>query len=406
MTSEQVPVPGGPVLYAGAALADGLGPALRTPVSVAVDDGLVTGIFDGDGAVAADQVGPGTRVVDASGASIVPGLVDCHSHLTLQGGAQWIERGSDQTPDLVDAAERNAAALVQAGVRWVRDVGSPRRADGGDGRERALALGLRDRWRGQPGYPYIRAAGTWLTKAGTLPGDLTIEVADADGLLAAALAQLDDGADLVKLYLDGPDAGLAPWSAEEVRAVVAAVHAHGATVAAHGSGLANCKLAADAAVDTLEHGFAIDEDIARTLAANGVALVSTLSVMHSWLTFASTTTMERFAGQQGRSAITERLEAAEESIRIAHRAGVAIAAGSDFGGGSVRAGHLAWEVQALVKAGLEPWQALGAATWCGGLVFGDPDAGRIRVGGPAHFTLVHGDPLADPAALWRVWRVV
>jgi len=246
MTSEQVPVPGGPVLYAGAALADGLGPALRTPVSVAVDDGLVTGIFDGDGAVAADQVGPGTRVVDASGASIVPGLVDCHSHLTLQGGAQWIERGSDQTPDLVDAAERNAAALVQAGVRWVRDVGSPRRADGGDGRERALALGLRDRWRGQPGYPYIRAAGTWLTKAGTLPGDLTIEVADADGLLAAALAQLDDGADLVKLYLDGPDAGLAPWSAEEVRAVVAAVHAHGATVAAHGSGLANCKLAADA----------------------------------------------------------------------------------------------------------------------------------------------------------------
>ncbi|HYS32729.1 MAG TPA: amidohydrolase family protein [Streptosporangiaceae bacterium] len=401
MTSEQAHQ--GAVLYAGAALADGLGPALRTPVSVRVDDGIVTGIIDGDGAEAAS---PGTRVIDASGATIVPGLVDCHSHLTLQGGAQWIVRGSDPTPDLVDAAERNAAALVQAGVRWVRDVGSPRRADGGDGRERALALGLRDRWRGRPGYPYIRAAGTWLTKAGTLPGDLTLEVTDADGLLAAALAQLDDGADLVKLYLDGPDAGVAPWSADEVSAVVAAVHGRGATVAAHGSGLANCKLAADAAVDTLEHGFAIDEDIARTLAASGVTLVSTLSVMHSWLTFASTTTMERFAGQQGRSEIAERLEAAEESVRIAHRAGVAIAAGSDFGGGSVRAGHLAWEVHALVKAGLEPWQALGAATWRGGTVFGDPDAGRIRVGGAAHFTLVHGDPLADPAALWRVWRVV
>jgi len=407
VTSQPAPHRG-PVLVAGAALADGLGPALARPVSIGVDDGIVTGIFEGDGAgQAAEQAaGQGMTVVDASGATIVPGFVDCHSHLTLQGGAQWIARGADPTPDLIEAAERNAAALLQAGVRWVRDVGSPRRADGGDGRERALALGLRDRWRDQPGYPYIRAAGTWLTKAGTLPADLSIEVTDAGGLLAAALAQLDDGADLVKLYLDGPDAGVAPWSADEVAEVVVAVHARGATVAAHGSGLANCKLAADAAVDTLEHGFTLDDEIARTLAANGVTLVSTLSVMHSWLTFGSTTTLDRFTGDASRSAITERLEVAEESIRIAHRAGVAIAAGSDFGGGSVRAGHLAWEVEALVRAGLEPWEAIGAATWQGGSVFGDPHAGRITVGGPAHFTLVHGDPLSDPAALWRVWRVV
>jgi hypothetical protein len=291
-------------------------------------------------------------------------------------------------------------------VRWVRDVGSPRRADAGDGRERALALGLRDRWRGRAGYPYIRAAGTWLTKAGTLPASLAVEVEDGDGLLAAALGQLDDGADLVKLYLDGPDAGIAPWSAGEVRKVVSAVHARGATVAAHGSGLPNCRLAAESAVDTLEHGFALDQDIARLMATNGVTLVSTLSVMHSWLTFGSTTSIDRFASDEGRSAIAERLEMAEQSVRIAFQAGVAIAAGSDFGGGSVRAGHLPWEVQALVKAGLEPWQALGSATWKGGSVLGDPDAGRLRVGGPAHFTLVHGNPLEDPAALWRVWRVV
>jgi imidazolonepropionase-like amidohydrolase len=239
-----------------------------------------------------------------------------------------------------------------------------------------------------------------------LPAGLAIEVTDADGLLAAALGQLDDDADLVKLYLDGPEAGTAPWTADEVRKVVTAVHARGATVAAHGSGLANCRLAAEAGVDTLEHGFALDADIAATMAANGVTLVSTLSVMHSWLTFGTTTTLERFTAEAGRSAISERLEMAEASIRIAYQAGVAIAAGSDFGGGSVRAGHLAWEVEALVKAGLEPWQALGAATWQGGAVLGDPDAGRIKVGGPAHFTLVHGDPLADPAALWRVWRVV
>ncbi|HEX2318486.1 MAG TPA: amidohydrolase family protein [Streptosporangiaceae bacterium] len=394
-----------PILYQGAALADGLSPALRRPVTIAVADGVVTGIYDDDGD-SAKASGLSGQVVDASGATVVPGFVDCHSHLTLQGGAQWIARGADPTPDLIEAAEQNAAALVRSGIRWVRDVGSPRRSDGGDGRERALALGLRDRWRGREGYPYIRAAGTWLTKAGTLPAGLAIEVADADGLLAAALGQLDDGADLVKLYLDGPEAGTAPWSADEVRNVVDAVHARGATVAAHGSGLPNCRLAAEAGVDTLEHGFALDADIAATMAANGVTLVSTLSVMHSWLTFGTTTTLERFTADAGRSAISERLAMAEESVRIAYRAGVAIAAGSDFGGGSVRAGHLAWEVEALVKAGLEPWQALGAATWQGGTVLGDPEAGRIKVGGPAHFTLVHGDPLADPAALWRVWRVV
>jgi imidazolonepropionase-like amidohydrolase len=392
-----------PVRYQGGALADGLSPTLRTPVTIAVAGGVITGIFDDDSVAAA---GEPAAVVDASGATIVPGFVDCHSHLTLQGGAQWIARGADPTPELIEAAEHNASALVRAGVRWVRDVGSPRRPDAGDGRERAVALGLRDRWRGRDGYPYIRAAGTWLTKAGTLPAGLAIEVTDADGLLAAALGQLDDGADLVKLYLDGPDAGTAPWSPDEVRKVVSAVHARGATVAAHGSGLPNCKLAAEAGVDTLEHGFALDPDIAATMAANGVTLVSTLSVMHSWLTFGTTTLIGRFTDETSKSAIAERLEMAEESVRIACRAGVAIAAGSDFGGGSVRAGHLAWEVEALVKAGLEPWQALGAATWQGGTVLGDPDAGRIKIGGPAHFTLVHGDPLADPAALWRVWRVV
>jgi imidazolonepropionase-like amidohydrolase len=335
----------------------------------------------------------------------VPSFVDCHSHLTLPGGAHWIDRGADPTAELEKAAERNAARLVASGVRWVRDVGSPRRADTPDGRERALALSLRDQWRDRPGFPYIRAAGTWLTKTGSLPAGLAVEAADADALLAAALGQLDDGADLIKLYLDGPDAGVAPWSADEVRRVVDAVHARGATVAAHGTGLANCKLAAESAVDTLEHGFTIDADVARLLAENRVTVVSTLSVLRSWQGFATTTTVDRFTTGDGVKRTAELRETAEASIRAAHAADVPIAAGSDFGGGSVRAGHLAWEVECLVDAGLEPWEALGAATWRGGDVLGDARAGRIAVGDPAHFTVVHGDPLTEPAALWRVWHV-
>src|SRR5207248_2934745 len=130
-----------------------------------------------------------------------------------------------------------------------------------------------------------------------------------------------------------------------------------------------------------------------------------LSVLASWDTFARTTSIPRFASEEGRAALEKRREGAYAAIAAARRAGVAIATGSDFGGGSVRAGHLAWEVQLLVEAGLEPWEALASATMNGGELLGEPDAGRIGVGCPADFVLVHGDPLSDPAALWRVWSV-
>ena len=107
-------------------------------------------------------------------------------------------------------------------MRWARDVGAPPR----DGR--ALSLTVRDGWRGRAGYPYVRAAGCWLARTGSLSSGLPVEVDDGDGLLAAALGQLDDGADLVKLYMDGPDRDASPFTADEFRRTVAAVHARGA----------------------------------------------------------------------------------------------------------------------------------------------------------------------------------
>jgi imidazolonepropionase-like amidohydrolase len=190
-----------------------------------------------------------------------------------------------------------------------------------------------------------------------------------------------------------------------VRRVVTLVHGRGAKVTAHAGFLDGARTAVAGGVDAIEHGYQLDRDVVRAMARNGVSLVSTLAVMRSWLTFRHTTTDPRFTDPSRVRAIRERLEAAEASVRVARRAGVAIAAGSDFGGGSLRANQLAWEVQSLVRAGLEPWQALASATWRGGRLLGEPDAGRIRAGGPADFFLVHGDPLSDPEALWRVWRV-
>jgi imidazolonepropionase-like amidohydrolase len=388
-------------LYRDAALADGQTNELRHGVSILVEDGKVAWIRPSDDE---GPAGKGTHTIEASGSTIVPGMVDSHSHLTLPGGAHWIDRASDSTDELLAHAEHNAQLMRQSGVYWARDVGSPSRKDPHGGQERGLAIGLRERWAGKREYPYVRAAGTWVTKKDSLPNGLALEAANGDELLALAMRQLDDGADFIKLYLDGPDVGVAPWTANEVGAVVKAAAKRGKKVTAHSGDLAGARVGVAAGVHSLEHGFDLDADVCRDMASGGTFLVSTLAVMESWLTFGRTTRLPRFASDEGRLRIETRRDRARESVRLAHAAGVAICTGTDFGGGSLRANQLAWEVEALVAAGLEPWEAVGAATWRGGEILGEAEAGRIHEGGPASFFLVHGDPYSDPASLWRVWR--
>lgn len=393
-------------LYRDGAMADGRSDRLRLGVSVLVVDGAIAWIrpSDDEGSLPDEADAGVVDVIDASGSTIVPGMVDCHSHLTLPGGAHWIDRIEDPPERLLSVAERNGRLMTGAGVRWARDVGAPRLADPVDGRVRGLNLGVRDRWRGRVGFPHVRAAGTWLDRAGTMPGDRSVEAADADELLRLAIGQLDDGADFLKLYLDGPEPGEAPWSVAEVEPVIVAAHARGAKVTAHSSDLPGARVGVAAGVDSIEHGMELDAELTAEMAARGTVLVSTLAIFRSWLSFGTTTTLERFTGPERRARILERQAGAEESVRLAHAAGVAIATGTDFGGGSTRADQLAWEVECLVAAGLQPWEALGAATWRGGDLLGEPDAGVIRERGPADFSLVHGDPLSDPTALWRVWH--
>lgn len=385
-------------LLHGFAFADGTGSDLVLDQAVLVEDRRIAWMGHADEARAPET---GTTTIDASGATLVPALVDSHSHLTLPGGAHWISHIADDPARLLEDAERNGERLVRSGVRWARDVGSPRAIDPHDGRERALALGVRDRWHGHHDRPYVRAAGTWISRTGTLDG--MIEVDDGDALVAAVGQQLDEGADLIKLYLDGPDPFTAPFTAHEVEAAVQLAHDRGAKVTAHATRLPGTRSAVAGGVDSVEHGVEIDDDLATEMAGRGTYLVTTHSVWRSWETFGDTTRLERFT--EGRERVLGRKESAYESTRVAHRAGVPIAGGSDFGGGSVRAGHLAWEVESLVQCGLEPWEALAAVTWRGGDLLGESAAGRVSAGGPADFFLVHGNPLDEPASLWRVWQV-
>ena len=240
-----------PTLYRDAALADPSGPSLRKDVSLLVDGGHVVWIRpstdEGD-------LPPDVHVIDAGGSTIVPGMVDAHSHVTLPGGSHWIDRGADPPDELLDVAEHNGDLLGRAGVRWARDVGSPLAVDPRDGRRRALALRVRERWRSDPSRPRIRVAGTWIGHSGVLTRGLAIEADDGPVLLKAASTQLDDGADFLKLYLDGPKKEEAPWSTEDVRAVVELAHGRGAKVTAHSGFLVGARVGIDAGVDSLKIG--------------------------------------------------------------------------------------------------------------------------------------------------------
>src|SRR3989475_13001152 len=344
-----------PILYRDAALADMAGPSLRKGVSVLVADQRITWLRP-----TSDErdLPPDVRVIDAGGSTIVPGMVDAHSHLTLPGGSHWIDRGADPPEELLEVAEHNGDLLGRAGVRWARDGGSPLAVDPRDGRRRALALRVRERWRSDPNRPRIRVAGTWIGHSGVIPGGLAIEADDGPTLLKAASTQLDDGADFLKLYLDGPKKEEAPWSTEDLRAVVELAHGSGAKVTAHSGFLVGARVGIDAGVDSLEHGFELDSDAVATMARQGTFLVSTLAIFRSWASFAQTTTLPRFVSDEGKERIGRRRERAIESVHLAYRAGVRIATGTDFCGGSLRANHLPREGEALGEAGLEPSEAL------------------------------------------------
>jgi imidazolonepropionase-like amidohydrolase len=375
-----------------AALADGTSASLRTGLSLAIEDSKIAWIRPND---SADTTG--AEVLDAGGATIVPAMVDCHSHLTMQGGSHWIQRGGDPPETLRQVARENANRLAQAGILWARDVGAPS-ADGVP-----LSIAVREEHKGKKGAPYIRVAGTWIGKTGY--PDMWVTT-DSGGLAKAALGQMDLGTDLVKLYMDAPGGVKdSPFTVDAVRETVKAVHARGGKVAAHSGYFDGARVAAEGGVDSIEHGMELTDDTARTMKRNNVTLVSTLSVFASWEGFATTTGIDRFTAPEGRERIAKRKEGAYASILAAKRAGVTIATGSDFGGGSVRAGHLAWEVELLVAASLEPYEALAAATRNGGALYGVDHAGRLDEGMPADLVLVHGDPLSDARAMWRAWAV-
>jgi imidazolonepropionase-like amidohydrolase len=297
----------------------------------------------------------GARILDLDGRTILPGLIDAHVHLTLAG----------------DPAA-NALATLRAGFTTVVDLGS---ADG-------AGLRLRDQIARDvtPG-PSVIAAGSWIGAKGGVCEFGGATVSGAEEARSRARADLEAGADLLKVCVTGwpADAVAAPDSVElgpgSLDAVLKVARAARRPVYAHAIGRAGALLAATHGVRALAHTPIVDSAAAARLKATGVTVISTLA------------TLTR--GPQA--------DELRRSFHLLRSAGVPIVLGTDAG--VLPHGRNAGEVLALVQAGLTPAGAIRAATVDAATLIGRKDLGEIAVGSTADFVVVAGDPLADPGLL-------
>lgn len=304
----------------------------------------------------------GAQVLDLNGQTILPGLVDAHVHLTISG-----------TP------RENAAATLRAGFTTVIDLGS---ADGAGVRLRdAIA-------EGRATGPRVIAAGSWIGSKGGVCEFGGATVSNAEEARARARADLDTGADLLKVCVTGwpADAVAFPDSVELKAGPLSAVLDVGRDarrpVYAHAIGRAGALLAADSGTRALAHTPVVDSLGATRLRASGAYVISTLATLTA-----------RPEGDRVR-----------QSFRLLHAAGVPIVFGTDAG--VLPHGENAKEFVALAEAGMTPLEAIRAATVNAAALLGLTTIGEIAVGAEGDFVVVSGDPLQDLRVLERPALVV
>ena len=370
---------------------------------VLVEDGVIAGI--------ARAAPDGWPVLEMPGTSLLPGLIDAHTHVLLRSSWSELELARQMVEENLG---HRAASAVQAmaislkhGFTTIRDLGTE-----GAG---YLDAGLRDAAReGMVPGPRMLVAGPAIRSTGRYPvpgqqHSMTFPVGIDSCTGAAACretvrTQVAYGIDCLKIYVNerfDPPAGEAGypdgplvWTEEEVGALVDEAHRQGIRVAAHSLTLSGARLAVAAGVDSIEHGFAISPDLAADMAARGTALVPTLLV-----------TREHAAHGSHMS----------EPVRAAHDrsfvncldAGVRIVLGTDVGGFEWTRVSQAEEFALMTGLGMSAADALRAATcWAAELLGLAGTAGVIEPGAAADIVAVAGDPLRDIECLQQVELVI
>lgn len=381
-----------PVLFRNASVFDDEARTFRAGLDVLCRDGRIDRIAP---AGAAGELPADTRAVDAAGAFLIPGLIDCHVHLTSAGDPDELSAmRAEPLPLRAWKAARNAAATVRAGITTVRDLGAADHLN--IHLARAVDSGLLE-------GPRILAAGYGVTMTGGHGhGFIAVEADGPDEVRKRVREQLRAGAAAIKLFASGGvmTPGVDPrspsFTLEELRAGVEEAHKAFRVVGAHAQATEGIKNAVLAGVDSVEHGVWLDEEAIEMMAARGTCLVATLTAPWQIAHMGAEAGVPRYMVEKG----WQVLESHEASFRAAIRAGVRIAMGTDQGTPFNRPGENAQEPARMVRLGLSPAAALLASTaWAADLLRLADRTGRIREGLDADLVLLARDPLADIAAL-------
>jgi len=378
--------------------------------SGAVIDSAVI-LIDGERITAAGSklaIPAGAQVIDLGDKTLLPGLIDMHTHLTGDPQDAGYSVVAKSVPRMTMTGAKNARLTVQAGFTTVRNLGAEAYTD----------IGLRDAINdGEMPGPRIAASGPAMGITGGhcddtmhAPEYKSVSLGVADGVdeaLKVTRRNIKYGADVIKICATGgvlsfgDDPRTSQYTLEELKAIISDAHRLGRKVAAHAHGGDGIKLAVIAGIDSIEHGSYIDDEGIKLMKEHKTWLVPTL-YLGDWL-IENAEAIKLPAPLLAKAKVV--LPAARQNIAKAIKAGVPIAFGTDAA--VYPHGLNGREFAVLVKLGMTPLQAIRTATVNASELLGWADrVGSIEAGKFADIIAVDGDPLKDVTTLERVQWVM